>query len=279
MIFLLFLIVIVLNLANIGNSEVKKPDYAADFNKVLCEQKFAFIIGTGRSGSTTLWGMLNQLPTVSLSAEHFGQMNALYDFYQDFVHTQRRAVYHDVRATESHKFKVTGVYTHQDISDLSFFTWIQKWYHLHTGEYCDPAKTDCANITKGFKEVKYNKITVLEFMAHAFPCGKFILNKRLNTQAQSTSAFWNGKKINVTAELLRRDAAFDDFSKLPIVKDRIFHMNLEDFADLNRWNKLAAFMGHPECKYTDVLHENYNGTYNMESTKRTVVKCTPPKKK
>ena len=149
---------------------------------------------------------------------------------------------------------------------------------LHTGSYCDATTKDCANITKGFKEVKYNKLPVLEFMAHAFPCGKFILNKRLNTKEQSTSAFWNGKKINVTAELLRRDAAFDDFSKLPIVKGRIFSMNLEYFADLKKWNQLASFMGHPECKYTDVLHENYNGTYNMEGSIRTVVKCTPPKK-
>jgi hypothetical protein len=54
----------------------------------LCKRSFTFILGTGRSGSTTVLEMLNQLDGYALTGEHSGLMLSFMDVHKRFQRTQ-----------------------------------------------------------------------------------------------------------------------------------------------------------------------------------------------
>jgi hypothetical protein len=55
----------------------------------LCEYHYTIILATGRSGSTTLMDMVNQLPNYDIGGEHDGQLNVLHDLFKTFEHAKR----------------------------------------------------------------------------------------------------------------------------------------------------------------------------------------------
>merc|ERR1712146_703269 len=130
---------------NVTKSERRNALYKRDYEKstpnsnfreLLCKRKFCFIISNGRSGSTSLLNMVNELPGYSLSGEHAGQFIAWYDLYKRFLSTQRRDPYKDDKTEVTKKENLMmyrSAWEHQKIHDIEFFEMMQTWYFKHTG--------------------------------------------------------------------------------------------------------------------------------------------------
>jgi hypothetical protein len=123
---------------------------------------------------------------------------------------------------------------------------------------------------------------VWEFLLQLFPCGKFIVNYRDDIWKQSKSGFLrqntNAKSYleNYTAELLQF-AKHDNKHT-----DQFYYIKTEDFSQLEVWNDMFAWLGHPECIVNYVLHMNAKGRYTntaafqdkQSHNKTTAVHCT-----
>jgi hypothetical protein len=82
----------------------------------LCKHPFTIILGTGRSGSTTLLEMLNQLDGYALTGEHAAMMVTLMDLHKRFLRTQE--------ATN----KGYVAWKHSERKESTHFCWMQSWF-------------------------------------------------------------------------------------------------------------------------------------------------------
>lgn len=271
---------------NRGSDEDK--NMRMQFINRLCDKKFAFIIAAGRSGSTTLLNMVNELPGYSLSGEHDGQFYAWYDLYKRFLTTQSigsgrtTAKFQDFHlGGGKHLLAERNSWMHQKIHDIELFEMIQGWYYTHTGArgvngtYSKGDNIDPTRVVRGVKEIRYDNDDLLDFISHVFPCAKFVFNTRKETfNEQAHSAFFSHTKKSDT---LREQAAYYyNYSQKAHMKDRSFFMYLEDFDKLARWNEMATFLDRPECVYTDVFHDNANSSYRVhnEDDNARMVNCS-----
>ena len=252
----------------------------------LCKRKFLFIISSGRSGSTSLLNMVNELPGYSISGEHWGQFLPWHDLYRRFVRTQGRHSYSDYQIGEPPRGMVMlgNAWEHQRVQDVEFFEMMQDWYYKHTGmrntnsEYSEKSRGGYKpgiELVKGCKEIRYTDANALDFISHAFPCAKFIFNCRKELfREQKHSAFY--RKMNSTEDDLRREAKFlMEYHQSDWMKGRSIIMHMEDFSNMTIWNQMAIFLERPHCRFTDVYHDN-NGGYNHERKKGPIVQCSQP---
>lgn len=256
----------------------------------LCRRKFLFIIASGRSGSTTLLNMVNELPGCSLSGENDGQLHAWHELYRKFTQTQRRIPYSDYQVEYEKPIegpgRGRGAWSHQVIHDWEFYEMLQDWVFEHTGlrnetGYYNRAHQDFigkVDIVRGNKEIRYNNPQILEFISKAFPCAKFIFNCRRETfQEQSHSGFLQ-LQPNRTSDELKRQADFlRKYSKKPHMADRSLVMYMEDFDDLEKWNTIASWLDRPFCTFSDIFHDNIDGGYSHEWKEKPMLKCDLPK--
>lgn len=84
----------------------------------LCEHEFTIILGTGRSGSSTLLGMLNLLPQYDISGEHNGQLFKFKDLYDDILKV---------------KYMTPYAWAHKKQEIKKFLCYVQKWYVHESG--------------------------------------------------------------------------------------------------------------------------------------------------
>jgi hypothetical protein len=84
----------------------------------LCHHNFTIILGTGRSGSSSLLGMLNQLPRYDLSGEHNGQLMKFKELYNDIQKVKHMKSY---------------AWVHNNQDQHKFLCYVQQWYLFESG--------------------------------------------------------------------------------------------------------------------------------------------------
>jgi len=197
------------------------------------DAKFVLILGTGRSGSTSALRMVNSLPGVALSGEHFGQVRDVMAFHRKSERARRAKgpAWVDGRFAKSTK------------------CWLQSWYR-HDG-------------TAGFKEIRYNDDETLEFLRWGFgPSVTFVLNYResLSDQLRSRRRAHGFPKASTGGdEQLRAETkALLEFYERH--REQAFLLPLERFS-LRTFDDLFAFLGFPQCRALRLPHLNKNGGY------------------
>jgi len=164
----------------------------------LSEQRWLFVISLGgRTGSTSLLGMLNAHPAIALSGENSNQLSDLLTLWNK-ASMQTHAV---------------GAYVRGALSPNDLLCDLQRWV-LDINGVAEPSNGSASPSGSGpaerggqrlapiagFKEVlwslnsilpksdtfsvyKQQKTTVLDFADMLFPCSRFIFNLRENTTA------------------------------------------------------------------------------------------------
>eukprot|EP00958_Prasinococcus_capsulatus_P013407 scaffold1382_cov429-Prasinococcus_capsulatus_cf.AAC.8 len=153
---------------------------------------------------------------------------------------------------------------HEKIATNHFYCFIQRWYFLHAGKSCG------GNIIHGFKEIRYNKESMLKFIKKVFPCSKIVLNYRRDVGAikQSRRKWFHGKGAQ-SRDLDKQVQSLQKFHEDRLKFKDTFLMPLEDFSK-EKFNALLRWVGIKGCNYTDVLHENHDG---YKPDHRSVLKC------
>mmetsp|Transcript_6559 Transcript_6559/g.7501 ORF Transcript_6559/g.7501 Transcript_6559/m.7501 type:complete len:333 (+) Transcript_6559:292-1290(+) len=209
----------------------------------LCEDyDWIFILGTGRSGSTSILNMVNTLPGFYLAGENGRSIKTFYKL--PFFDGNERQ-----KELEGLGVVPRGPYKHKNVNINSLYCSVQRYYRDIVG-YSKKGKKFAVT---GFKEVEITEPGVLKFMAKAFPCARFIVNYRKDLKAQHAS------KFQKEVPLFQLRKATNSLLEWATENgERTFVMPLEDFS-VSLFNKMLDWIGVSGCVYKDVLHANKGG--------------------
>lgn len=212
-----------------------------DEYKPLCGTKWLFIISTGRAGSTTILHALRAVKDLHLIGETniFGELREVYE---------------------------SSVLTPQ-IRNVTILLEMQHLYQLIS---CPTQSCKRSVPILGGKEVHLSPLDIF-FLKELFPCSRFILNIRRNSEAQSRSAFL--RKHSAT-ELTKRNSYLARLheSWFSESKKETYLMALEDFS-IPLFNDLLRWIGLHDCHYSSIGHFNMNGTYDQSIGPRLSGSC------
>lgn len=193
----------------------------------LCKRAFLFVIATGRSGSTTILGMVNGIPGVFLSGENWNEASRLRQFY-----SSRGAI-----MAARHDYLVP----------------LQDW----VWETNRPRFRARPLALVGFKEIRWT-VADVAFMRQVCPCSRFIVNTRRNVSQQASSAFYRSRTKNPIQDVLERnDTITHAISVIP--SEQVYPLSLEEFS-VSTFNRLARWLGF-SCRFQALIHSNANGSY------------------
>ena len=211
------------------------------------DQKWLFVFGMGRSGSTTLKNMLNQVPGIYIGGELEGFMESVIESLRLFE-KNRRSI--ENMANPNGHYKKTPLKMHMALQNV---------FKTYLGDVPQ-------NRYIGFKEVRYFDIDQFNKI---FPGAKIIMNWRKNIskliQSQIDAHFDYPIPYN-RAELFK--TKMENTSK---TMNDTFGLPLEDFT-VENFNRLLTWLGIRGCHYTAVLHSNKNG-YEQDSSRVLEGKC------
>lgn len=221
------------------------------------------VVGTGRSGSTSVIDTLNALPWVTLRGEMKGTIGLSIDM---------------LKAAAGHVI-VNGPYQRYQASTKMFLCHLEKWF----AEMCTSRWENNPGYI-GFKElfwqISKNSVRVHEtkewmtFMERVFPNARFVLNTRENTLAQSKSAFWGLPNAQLQQRLPSEDiwALLDNATSMlkewrkHLGPQRSWWLPLSSSGfTLKQFDDLAAWLNIP-CRFLSIAHSN-EGSYASDTAK------------
>lgn len=236
------------------HSTTSHQDWCPSCNDTeLCSNKFLFIVGTGRSGSTTLMNMVNLVPHVYLYGENGMMFEPMTLDPNSLYYLSRKDFSPRVPGRD-------GAWLHPppEVADrrsrIGFQSYMWTWL--------EPPATPGRTVTiRGFKEIRWTAIT-LKTILHVCPCSRFISNFRLDLEAQHKSGWWVNQPINHLR--FRTERLLEMMQNLSAPT---FEMPLEFFS-VEKFNKLASWLG-SNCTFTSVAHSDAApGTQTEESLKQ-----------
>ena len=214
-----------------------------------CERNWLFQVSTGRSGSTSLMAMLNDLPNVYIAGENDGLFESLYALHKSSISTElknRKGVFgawwhHPVERSKLQRIARTYVESAIGLKQNQNYAWV------------------------GFKEIRFRTDDELDYILSLFPCSKVIVNIRRDVVRQHKSAF---KRSSPISKLKSHNDMLLKWSKKH--PKRVFTLALEDF-NLDNFSRLAVWLGFPNCRFKQIAHANRNGGYGVDN--RHFVTC------
>lgn len=216
-----------------------------------CERNWLFQVSTGRSGSTSLMTMLNDLPNVYIAGENDGLFESLYALHKSSIRTESRAKgkngvhnawwHHPVERSKLRRSARTYVESAIGLKQNQNYTWV------------------------GFKEIRFRTDDELDYILSLFPCSKVIVNIRRDVVRQHKSAF---KRSSPISKLKSHNDMLLKWSTKH--RNRVFTLALEDFT-LANLNRLAVWLDFPNCHFKQIAHANRNGGYGVDN--RHFVTC------
>ena len=226
---------------------IEKMNAMADPHSPCRRFSWVFIVSTGRSGSTTLLGMLNQIPHVHIGGEAGGILQLLQYSYEYVARLAEWSRYEVEREGEF------GAH-YCDPSYAGLRDNVCSWALHMTGD------RPSAHI-RGFKILNVANVPIAKYF---FPGARFILNyKEEVVQAKKAEKAKKAKK----APWREGVEAWTDPSRLRrlMAPNRVFDFPLSHF-NVSTFNALLAWLDIKDCYFTRVLHSNANGTYRPESS-------------
>ena len=230
------------------------------------------VIAYGRSGSTLLQGILNNIDGVLVRGENNNFIYGLYEAYQRLIDTR----------------------THQDISQINY-----SWYgagEINLKLFLDDCRQMVKNILLGdkrknkniicygFKEIRYFEIyqqqqdiaDYLNFLAQIFPNPALIFNVR-NLDDVLNSGWWaNMEKAEYRAQLIELEMAFQTYRET--YPNNTFLISYEDVvSQSNNFKLLFDFLGAKSPENIDkILFTPHGyGQKNIQAYQNFILKLTP----
>lgn len=256
-----------------------------------CRQRFLFILSTGRAASTTLLDMINHLPNVRLGGEN---NNALY--FLSLLETQIGELGYINLLSRSKMRAVphNKAWFHEEIPEQATACTFQKLLHtinppsaeiqqqiISSGSGMGGITLDDYETSQiiGAKMIrlplgKWTAWEASEFFKYYFPCAKYIINTRSNTDKQlasQTKVGWKGGS-NITHEndFLRRFAQY-------MSEDAARSIYMEEWTtNVTKFNELVEWLGFQNCHCDNVLHNNKNRYQGDETPVDFGVDCRAP---
>lgn len=217
-----------------------------------CARQWLFQVSTGRSGSTTLKTVLNNLPGVYIAGENGGMVSSLLELRKKSDRT-------------GYNERNNDAWSHKQINKKALNKVLKLYVQTAIG-----AKADVCYTEVGFKEIRYT-VEELNFLKELFPFAKFIVNIRKDTQKQfesQTKFFGKERSLPTLDSINKMNAALSNWANK---NSKIaFQLPLEDFSALN-FNALFKWLNFTQCTLIHLPHQNYDG-YKLEK-QTNVVKC------
>lgn len=214
---------------------------------------FVFSVG-GRTGSTTLMGMLNAVPQIKLTGENKDLYSRLYELEQDTL-----ALGGGDRARD--EFDAW----HNAPDPVRLQAAVCSWLLAlspHPGA-----------LVHGFKEIRTPAAPLL---ARTMPHARFVINFRLDLAAQQRSferlggqkTLAEATKGNVSSWRKPIPFVLDELQRLRAALGGrpVFELPLERYG-VTGFNALLRWVGARGCEYTRVLQANTNKTAGFDSAK------------
>jgi len=219
---------------------------------ILCARKFLFVIATGRSGSTTVMGMLNAVPGVFLSGENNAEASRLRAVYEERV-ARRRGV---VGVAANNETQNVETDQHELLS-------IQRWIWEAN---LPPTFVDANPTIVGFKEIRWTPEDVA-FIQQVCPCSRFVANARKDAQKQAESSFFSISDTPLQDVELANQR--QELTKKAITPpERTFLLDLEDFS-VDKFNDLVHWLG-GSCRFRKLIHSNADSSLDLGDRARCV---------
>uniref|UniRef100_A0A7S1B1T8 Protein-tyrosine sulfotransferase n=1 Tax=Noctiluca scintillans TaxID=2966 RepID=A0A7S1B1T8_NOCSC len=201
------------------------------------EFKWQFIVGPGRSGTTTAMMMIDEIPGYYVTGENKGLVNDLQEIFEN---------------TQSRLPSLTGALRRDGaISEQHLLCAMQDLVRLSLGSFDEEHTT-----TIGFKEIRFETTESMVFMQKLFPCAKYIVVTRRNPQLAVGSGWITEENIFQMINVSETLEAWQGQNA-----DIAFPLQLEDFS-LKRFNDMLTWLGVTGCEYTHIAHSNKHGNYS-----------------
>ena len=164
----------------------------------LCATRWLFVLATGRSGSTTIFEMLNRMPGMQIQGESDGAVGSAMQTFDLMLfrgrvgsgpHAKRPPV--DAHALSCNIQSLFSSTTRANANNLTLgFKEVIAKVLLAAGT--GDARTDHLRPIAAFSQGRQgNDVAALQrFFARVFPCARFIFNTRRDVRNQSRSGFW-----------------------------------------------------------------------------------------
>ncbi len=259
------------------------------FNSPLCQpcnQRYLFIIATGRSGSTTLLSMFNQLPRVRLSGENYNIVYKASELFKATIEERPDDFFNNDTMKEGlymHNTVESGPFMHNAIPIGAFACVVQ---HLlktlnpppiistdgHNHSFVDQQDEDEKIL--GMKEIRlqdqdsisWTPKEAAKFLNENFPCSRYIINinSKYIKQSLSMKKYLKHKtdgldRKEVQNKIQNENAFLTDLSV-------ILGENTVQLIDLVEWqedvsilNKVVAWLGYENCAFNTLAHDNNEG--------------------
>ncbi len=209
---------------------------------------WVFILGTGRSGTTSILHMVNKLSNeVYLQGEPNQLIQNLRKLNDSIFSIPRNS---------------SGAYYAEEFDPQRLYTSFRHVVKHEIGNMGDKRVV-------GFKEVTILRPMDLNFLYRLFPNAKFIINWRYDLDAQFKSRMKIHMKKPKTVNGLRQiTEQLTNWSKT-IPTRQVFLLPLEEFS-LGRFNQMVEFLGFTGCSYNYILRNNYQQSLEYDARQDAV---------
>ena len=250
----------------------------------LCSEQWLFVLGTGRSGSTTIMSMLNLVPgrcywyLSSFFCDSCGISVSLYIYriYNTgiFLSGENSGAVNELLALwkahllqERHSYDPPGPWSHPQVNSHGLLCTMQLYVKQILGDY-DLSDTKVL----GFKEIRHHQKEQLHFFRQLFPCAKYIVNYRHDVAKQAGSGMYQYTSSDGMAKSLQ-DATYNLLNwTTTMPRSTTYLMPLEQFS-VSLFNQMLRWLGVHHCAYVDIHHSNNpaHGTYSQDQRKNILV--------
>jgi hypothetical protein len=216
----------------------------------LEESRCVFLITQGRSGSTLLLRLVNEIDGYNICGENKGALGELYKFYEAIVETEKKVLKNSEGQFMSYKNLIDR--TNKSKNHSGF-----EWYNVFKIELIDRKLRELIfemfNSHQtcevwGFKEIRYGSRTTysrfkeeLNFLKLLFPQAKFIFNTR-EIEEIVKSGWWS-KNPDTSRKILAKQQTF--FEKYQTqYPDYTYAVTYHDVIhNTNRLQEMYTFLG------------------------------------
>jgi len=230
------------------------------------------IVTYGRSGSTLLQGILNNIDGVLVRGENNNFIYGLYEAYKKLIDTHN----HKKTSQANHPWYGAG-----EINLELFLDYCQE---MVRNILLADKKHDKNILCYGFKEIRYFEVyqqqkdiaDYLDFLAKIFPKPAFIFNVR-NLDDVLKSGWWaSTDRAESRTEIMNLETAFHNYQKTH--PENTFIISYEEVvSESNNFQLLFNFLGaeYPENIDKILLTPHSYGQKNIQTYENFLLKLTP----
>lgn len=180
-----------------------------------------FIIAQGRSGSTLLLRLINELEKYNICGENFGAIEELYQFYNSLLETQKKGSKNDDLTFKSYSDLLAEPSRGKQYSGFEWYNVFQveqikdKLRELIFTMFNPNSNSEvwgCKEIRFGNAKKQYDRFQEeLDFIKMLFPRAKFIFNTR-EIEEMVKSSWWAKDPEAATKILSKQENFFKTYS-------------------------------------------------------------------